>query len=764
MLLEWIKKLFGFFTSSISRKIILPYAVLTLILAAFGIFVVVRLVAGSFEARLKNQLREAAQVVSDEVVNRERNRLEVERLVVNIIGVADALINRDADALNELVSPVMVNSKLIDSLILVDTQGTELLRLQREAEGGQVFINTTFNGGGNYLDMDAVAQVLSDPEGFKSVQIVKEPDTGNLIIYTVGPIQTTEGVVGAALVGTYLHHELAILQNLALANLVLFDESGQVLASTFPLDKQTLSDLFFFFTPERYQEVIANQDVTLLDQASLPDPDNPGLSPEDTQSISVRGQGYRLAYAPFRLRDQTFGVYAVALPTNFITSATDQSRNYLIALFSVGVVTVFGVGYVVSRRISQPILQLVQTSLAIRKGNLDQRTGVKRDDEIGILATTFDEMTAELQQLLKAREEEASRLTAILNSIADGVVVQDTEGRIVVKNPAAEQMLQVLEENFLRNSLQHANQAEPITLEHEQISASLLEYLRSFEFRETRRLEAGTRMFSALSAPVVTAEGERLGTVVVLRDVTREYESEKLKDDFITSMSHELRTPLTAIKGYNELLKLTAADKLDMRQIEFIDTIGANVDDLLEIIQQMLDLSQINAGTLGIDQEPLDFKALLQEEVAHWDHKMKERNVQFLARIPAEEIWVKGDQQRLAQVLHNLIKNAHNYTLPGGNVVVNVSQENGSVQVDIEDSGVGISPENQRFLFRRFFRAIHEEHTFEISGAGLGLYTSKAIVEAHGGKIWMESKLNQGSKFSFSLATITPTTKEDTSS
>lgn len=756
MLLEWIKKLFGFFTSSISKKIILPYALLTLVLAAFGIFVVVRLVAGSFEARLKNQLREAAQVVSDEVVNRERSRLEVERLVVNIIGVADAIVNRDVDTLNELISPVMLNAKLIDSVIIVDTQGKELLRIQRKTQADKEIINTTFDGGVNLLDLDAVQQVLSDPEGFKSVQLVEDAATGDLMIYTVGPIETTDGVVGAALIGTYLHHELAILQNLALAQLVLFDSSGKVLATTFPLDKESLTEIFSFFTPGRYQEVLDNRGVTLLDQISVLNPNNPGLAAQDAQSVLVRGQGYRLAYAPYRLRDQTFGVYAVALPTNFITNATDQSRNSLIILFSVAVITVFGVGYVVSRRISQPILRLVQTSLAIRRGNLDQRTGLKREDEIGILASTFDEMTTELQQLLRIREEEASQLNAILNSIVDGVVVQDAEGKIVVKNPAAEQMLDVLEENFLQNSLQHATQSEPIKLDQDHTSISLLNYLRSFEFRETRRLEAGAKMFSALSAPVITREGERQGTVIVLRDITREYESEKLKDDFITSMSHELRTPLTAIKGYNELLKLTAANKLDMRQLEFIDTIGSNVDDLLEIIQQMLDLSQIDAGTLGIDKEPLDFKALLQKEVLQWDLKMKDRNVQFLTQIPAEAIWVKGDQQRLAQVLHNLIKNAHNYTLPGGNIIVNVSQENGSVQVDIEDSGVGISPENQRFLFNRFFRAIHEEHTFEISGAGLGLYTSKAIVEAHGGKIWMSSQLNHGSKFSFSLTTIAP--------
>ena len=115
------------------------------------------------------------------------------------------------------------------------------------------------------------------------------------------------------------------------------------------------------------------------------------------------------------------------------------------------------------------------------------------------------------------------------------------------------------------------------------------DYLNSLKYGENKRFQVGNKMLSAISAPVVSTEGERLGTVVVLRDVTREYESEKLKDDFITSVSHELRTPLTAIKGYNDLLRLTVGPQLDEQQLSFVDTIDRNVDDLLEIIQNAPD-------------------------------------------------------------------------------------------------------------------------------------------------------------------------------
>lgn len=718
---------------------------------------VVWLVGRSFNERLENQLKEAAQVVSDEIVNSERVRLEIERVVGSTIGVAEAIIDRDTDSLSELIQPVIANAQRIDSIIIVDTQAKELIRFHRQGTGPNVFVETTPNSGLDLSGWPVLREVLADPDGGKSVQLVRDPETNELIIYTIGPVRTNEGTIGAALIGTYLSKELGNLRNLALAQITLFDENGAVLASTFPLDHEQLSAAFSFFDSQRYREVLQNDKVTLLDQTTISEQGADG-------DVNISDRGYRLAYAPFRLRGQVYGIYAVALPTAFVTDAIGQSRNLLVIIFSAGVLTVFLIGYVVSRRISQPILQLVKTAEEISAGNLDQRTGLNRSDEIGILASTFDKMTAQLQHLLKVQEEEASKLNAILNSIADGVVVQDMQGNIVIMNPAAEQILAVMEHNYLRRSLQAVGEMEPVELLQTggQGGSSLLGYLSGFAFKETHRFEAGQKMFSALSAPVVSADNSELGAVVVLRDITREYESEKLKDDFITSMSHELRTPLTAIKGYNDLLRLTGAGQLEARQIEFIDTIGSNVDDLLEIIQQMLDLSQIDAGNLGIDREPVDLTELIQDEAATWEEKMNERDMVFVTNLPAEVIWVEGDHVRLTRVMHNLIKNAHNYTLPGGRVAVNVSHANGAVQVDVEDTGVGISVTNQRFLFTRFFRAIHEEHTFEISGAGLGLYTSKAIVEAHGGKMWMESELNHGSTFSFSLATIAvPTANGD---
>ena len=739
----WLRLGLKYLSSSISNKIIIPYLLLTVGLAVFGAFVVTRLVAGSFEARLKNQLLEAGRVVSDEVVNRERFRLEVQRAVANTIGVSEALVERDFQALGVLVSPLIANSKGIDSIVLVDTQGREVLRLQRESLAPSAPVITYEGSEASFFDWPAVSQVLSDPEGgTKEIQLARDPNSNELIIYTVGPVNTPDGIVGAALVGTYLQNDLAALHSLALAEITLFDETATVIATTFPMDRAEIETVFSIFTPERYQQVVDRQDVTLLDEI------------EEPQDVDTRGRSYRLAYAPFVLRGRVHGVYAVALPTNFITDTNNQSRNRLALVFSIGVIAVFWIGFTVSRRIIRPIIQLVQTSRAIAGGDLSRRSGLKSEDEIGILAETFDNMTAELQRLLKMQQEEASKLNAILHSIADGVIVQDAAGEILVINPAAEAILEKMGQDFAYAQLQQNGGAQ---LPDGDFTSQWLGSLTGLDFHETKRFEMDRQVLSALSAPVVTPAGEQLGIVVVLRDITREVESEKLKDDFITSISHELRTPLTAIKGYNDLLRMTAANKLDEQQLQFIATIDKNVADLLNLIQEMLDLSQIEAGALGIDQVPVNLTELIEAEVRQWQEKMVEKKLTLNFDLSADPIWIEGDWNRLSRVVHSLLSNAYAYTLPGGEVWVTLKQKADRARVEVKDTGVGIAEEQQRFLFKRFFRAIHEESTFDVSGAGLGLYLSKAIIEAHeGGEIWVNTTLNQGSTFGFSLPVIEP--------
>ncbi len=358
-----------------------------------------------------------------------------------------------------------------------------------------------------------------------------------------------------------------------------------------------------------------------------------------------------------------------------------------------------------------------------------------------------------LRPIIKSQRTEAGKLNAILNSIADGVIVQNLAGEIETMNPSARKII-----DSTINSLAQVSRTDDKNLQGRSQArfASLLSFLTNLRFYESQDVEIGQRVLSARSAPILEAD-EQLGSVVVLRDVTAEAEAKRLKDDFITTISHELRTPLSVIKGYNDLLRMNASHIVEAYRDNFLQNIHSvdqNIDTLLNLIEQMLDLTQINAGALGIDEDRIDLSEIVKMEADQWQKNMREKSLTYQQYLPSEPIWVKGDEDRLARVVHNLLKNAYSYTLPGGEVELGVKIGSDQVRVDVRDTGVGIAAKDQPLIFSRFFRAIHAEDTYEISGAGLGLFLSRAIIEAHGGKIWFESKINQGSTFSFILPTI----------
>jgi signal transduction histidine kinase/HAMP domain-containing protein len=444
--------------------------------------------------------------------------------------------------------------------------------------------------------------------------------------------------------------------------------------------------------------------------------------------------------------NDTLGVFAVALPSQFIVQAGATSRNTYALIFSTAMGGVILVGYLISRRITRPLSRLVRTSQAVADGNLEQRTGIVSSDEIGMLAETFDEMTGRLSERTRALEEAIGRMRAILSSIGDGVVLEDLEGKLNPLNAAAEALLEEMAENFTLGPLREL---------------SVEGYNQGMDFQpspwllERRRFQVGKKVISAHSAAVRTDNGEHLGTVIVLRDVTAEAEAERLKDAFITHVSHELRTPLTAIKGYSELLVVTAKDALDEEQLGFLETISRHTDNLVAMINELLDFSEMEAGgKLGLRQRPVLLTALVEEIAEELGPQISEKGLTLHVKTPAELPLVDADTRRLRWAVINIVRNAWQYTPVGGSVTLRLSEHNGKVVLDVTDTGIGISPEAQQNLFRRFYRVTNVTAD-DIRGLGLGLYVTRAIVEAHGGSIQVFSKEGVGSTFSVILPALT---------
>jgi PAS domain S-box-containing protein len=703
--------------NSIGTKIILPYVLLTLIVAGVGAFIVTNLVTGTLQERFDNQLLDSGRVVAEIMVDIEQTRLAALRSVAGTEGVPDGVANQDTQKLAALIPQIIANSNN-DAVIIINNQGIDIFSWYKDQE-----ISTLGADFSSFEDVQLVLNGFVDEAGNRRVMLMQTPK--GLLLFTIGPILQDSEQVGAVLIGTDVENLVQNLTDNAVARVTLYNNSGEVVATTLAPGQNNLGEIIRE-TPEWYQKVTSMAHEQVL-----------------TRSINLLGQDYLLAFGDWRIRGQSFGMYSVALPSNFIYTATTASRNSLSLVFSMATVGVIAIGYLVSRRIVSPLNRLVHTSAAVTDGNLEQRTGIDSGDEIGVLANAFDTMTQSLALRNKQLIEQASNLEAILHSIADGVVVFDENKQIVTLNPAARQILQDL--------------AYTTSQEVEESSTNLVmnENLRDWLTKLTtsarpQRYRIGHRVFSALPSPVISPTGDTAGYVVVMRDITRQVEAEERQNNFISNVSHELRTPLTSIKGYTGLLLASGKENLKEQQLQFTNIIDENTDKLINHVNRLIEIAEIQAGTLKLDRERVSFRQITSETVQAWKEKMSDKLLSFDVDLGEEDLWILGDAARLSWVIDNLIQNAYDYTLEGGKVKVWLSQEKGYACLSVSDTGVGINATAQPYIFDRFYRVEHEL-TLNTPGMGLGLFIARYILDEHNGSTSVESHQGKGSTFVISL-------------
>ncbi len=359
--------------------------------------------------------------------------------------------------------------------------------------------------------------------------------------------------------------------------------------------------------------------------------------------------------------------------------------------------------------------------------------------------------------MLRDQQIDSSRSFAILEAVADGVVVTDENAVITLFNASAENILgvdaaQIIERSLtdLGDSLSMRETGWFDTImrwsgESQKVSEGA-NYAQQFD------LDDG-RIVLVHLAPVILGE-IFLGTVSILRDITQEVMVDRLKSDFIANVSHELRTPLTSIKGYADLMLMGASGELSEQQSQFMRVIRENTRRLNILVNDLLDISHIDAGQLALSFKPVDM-VHLSEEILHDIRKrseQEEKPMNFELVAPRQPIKVSGDPDKIRQVLMNMVSNGYHYTPANGRVVIRLQQNGQEAQVDVIDNGIGISEANRDRIFQRFYRGDHP-FVLATAGTGLGLAISKILVEMHGGRIWFESSGidGEGSTFSFAL-------------
>jgi signal transduction histidine kinase len=359
-------------------------------------------------------------------------------------------------------------------------------------------------------------------------------------------------------------------------------------------------------------------------------------------------------------------------------------------------------------------------------------------------ARELEEHTRQLERAIALRDAEIERLNSILATISEGVIMQDNEGRLVFVNEAARKLL---------GSIKTFWQTELGTL-FEQFREVTTFDAELSPLSEPKRVQVNDRIIGAQLAAVADETGQRLGTIMILRDVTRDVLSERLKDQFITAISHELRTPMAVIKGVSEIILETPEGTKPNRRL--LETLSRNVDVLDRMIIELLDISELSSDQFSIRDDLLELEELLWSTVSGMMPEINRASLDIGVMVrDAAMLKVRGDMQRLRWALGHLLQNSIRYTERGGHIFVTASRgEEGFLTVQVVDTGVGISEIDLPHIFDRFYRGeprTSDGRLIDPRGLGQGLFIARRVAEAHGGYLTVNSQPGQGSVFTLML-------------
>ena len=420
-------------------------------------------------------------------------------------------------------------------------------------------------------------------------------------------------------------------------------------------------------------------------------------------------------------------------------------RLFLSSLLSF--IIIIPIAYLLVRRLTQPILEITQKAIQLASGSLDRGDHSYSNDDLGRLSKAIDGMGIELRTKIDEVSKERDYLQTVLKGMVEGVLVVDGRARILMANDALRSLLSLSSDVTDRMPLEVIRNAE---LEAAIRSVVHDEPNKEIELNVTasggKTLEVN--VVGILASTGKEGEGVR-GAIAVFHDITRLKELENIRQDFVANVSHELRTPLTTIKGYAETL-LEGALK-EKEAFQFVQIIKKHTDRLTKIVEDLLVLSKIESKEFQLKLERVSLSELINDVLEFVREAAEKRGMTvFQDDIPSSLI-VEADRYYLEQVFHNLLDNAIKYGRQGGTITISATEkDHKAIQISVKDNGLGSPGEDLPRIFERFYR-VDKGRSQELGGTGLGLSIVKHIVQAHGGRVWAESQIEQGSTIYFTL-------------
>ncbi|MCL6448453.1 MAG: cell wall metabolism sensor histidine kinase WalK [Armatimonadetes bacterium] len=449
------------------------------------------------------------------------------------------------------------------------------------------------------------------------------------------------------------------------------------------------------------------------------------------------------AAVPFTYREQVAGAILLSTPVADIRATISAVRRLI--FYSAGVAVLLAIipAYCLSRSISRPIKQMSALTMEMAKGNFRRQIPVTSRDEIGRLAEHFNRLGVELEQTINNLSREKTQNENILVNLAEGVIATDLAGKTTLLNPAAEHLLGLDQKKALNQDLASFEGCQPL-------GALFKEVMETGEQRSGEFDLPGKKIvLFALVAPLRGRDGTAYGAVGVIKDVTEARKLEQLRRDFIADVSHEIRTPLTSIQGFTEaLLDEVTADKAV--QAEYLKVIHQESLRLGRLLNELLDLARLESGKVRWDLNPIDVPELFAGVLLKLKPQIEEKSLCVEQEIPPGFPALPGNEERIEQVLINLVQNAIRFSPPGGMIKMQASFSGEEATISVSDQGPGIPEEDLPHIWERFYR-VEKSRSRALGGTGLGLAIVRQIVELHGGKVSVSSREGAGSTFSFTL-------------
>ncbi|MBN1200670.1 MAG: HAMP domain-containing protein [Anaerolineae bacterium] len=711
---------------SLRWKAILPLLVVVLVVAMVGAYLVSDSVARGVRDDEISRLLNTSRATADRLVELGAAQQREVLRIAYTQDVAARIQSGNSRGLHELLEPLALAANL-DVVIVSDMTGREVLGLQRIVTTTGA-VDYAVSSGTNLGKLAPVLAVISG-QGTGVHAAITRTNQGHALT-TAGLVQVDDQPVGVVLVGTRLDHVLDALRGGDPADLTLYGPDGEFLRSTFDVDDDLLAALRL--SPDVFDQVLSTPEQVPVN------------------SLTLLDQPHNAAYIPLAIDGAALGVIGVYTADNTLY-ATDLSRQLIGLVFAGLTALVIVVTFAVIGSFTGRLERVTVTAQALASGDARARTGMHAHDEIGELGAALDQLADRyqhkadsLQKALRSQRRETSRLYAVLESIPDGLIVQDLDGRVLMINSAARILLGG------QRAFRAARLHDLTAVVTETLGPALAPGI--YALGDPTRISLEHRMLQAQAAAILARNKTRIGTVIVLRDITVVVEREQAREKLLDQLADQATVPMH-VQSYDSLSALAKE-------------VARNTRSLQRVITELRDLSTFEPRDLKAGQRQLPVNDLIWHIAAEWQPLARSARIRLQVRFGPRGVYVLGDDRRLRWAVGNLIDNSLKYSPPHRVITLQArvpDDDPASAEITVEDTGYGMSPEDLKNAFTRFYRGTPRDLNGKVvrkPGTGQGLFIARRVIEAHGGRISLASRAGAGTTAVVQLPLTAPVTLE----